>query len=339
MVLLEIDEHPVTDMTPREARLLLAGALDSEVRLRLLAPDGRRRDVTLRRAEFPVESVRGVLRGPAGWTYTVDADRRIACIGVCEFVRDTARDVQTALSGLGDPAGVILDLRDNPGGLLEEAVQLANLFLEEGQIVAVAQRQGVAQRHFARKADTCSHIPLVVLVNEGTASAAEIVAGALSFHSRALIVGERSCGKGSIQSMLLLPRDLGQINLTTGEFLLAGRVSILRSADSPRWGVEPDVRATIDPSEREGLDALRAEAGALLRRPAEVASDRPADPAEPGARHGSERIVEDLLTLDAPLRRAVKLLDDPQERRVLLRRRSAAWRRRVEETEDEEPAR
>ena len=135
----------------------------------------------------------------------------------------------------------MLDLRDNPGGLLADGIAVADLFLQEGPIVHVLGRDGERQTHRAHSDTPFTSLPLVVLIDEKTTSAAEIVAGALAANSRAILLGRRTHGKGCVQTMIRLPGGLGQINLTTAEFLLPPDLSIQRRHGAKTWGIEPQV--------------------------------------------------------------------------------------------------
>tara|TARA_B110000046_G_scaffold57652_1_gene64516 strand:- start:1028 stop:2386 length:1359 start_codon:yes stop_codon:yes gene_type:complete len=132
--------------------------------------------------------------------------------------------------------GLILDLRNNPGGLLNQSISVSDSFLDRGEIVSTKGRKnGDASRVFAKKGDVINGKPLVVLINSGSASASEIVAGALKDHSRAIIIGTRSFGKGSVQSIIPLPGN-GAMRLTTARYYTPSGVSIQAK------GIEPDIQ-------------------------------------------------------------------------------------------------
>ena len=133
------------------------------------------------------------------------------------------------------PVGYILDLRNNPGGLLTQAINVTDFFLEDGEIVSTKGRRAIENRRFfARKGDKLNGKPLIVLINNGSASASEIVAGALKDHKRAIILGEETYGKGSVQSIMPLS-DGGGIRLTVSKYYLPSGNSI------SEVGVKPDI--------------------------------------------------------------------------------------------------
>ncbi|MBB3897067.1 S41 family peptidase [Roseococcus suduntuyensis] len=165
----------------------------------------------------------------------------IGYIRVTSFNEQTEANVRRALSTLRQQAGnnlrgLILDLRNNPGGLLDQAVQVTDSFLDQGEIVSTrARRSEDAQRWNARSGDIANGLPMVVLVNGGSASASEIVAGALQDHRRAVILGVRSFGKGSVQTVMPLGGNNGAIRITTARYYTPSGRSIQAT------GIEPDV--------------------------------------------------------------------------------------------------
>ncbi len=165
----------------------------------------------------------------------------IGYIRVTSFNEQTEANVRRALSSLRQQAGnnlrgLILDLRNNPGGLLDQAVQVTDSFLDQGEIVSTrARRSEDAQRWNARSGDIANGLPMVVLINGGSASASEIVAGALQDHRRAVILGVRSFGKGSVQTVMPLGGNNGAIRITTARYYTPSGRSIQAT------GIEPDV--------------------------------------------------------------------------------------------------
>ena len=171
-------------------------------------------------------------------------DGNIGHISVNEFSRDVGADVNGALSSLrteaaGKLAGLVLDLRRNPGGSLDEAVALSDLFLSDGQIVSQRGRNRADTVYYEAetvyRGDVAAGLPIIVLIDEGSASASEIVAGALQDHHRALVMGQRSFGKGSVQTLLPLTRD-SALKLTTARYYTPSGRSVQEG------GIEPDIR-------------------------------------------------------------------------------------------------
>jgi len=194
--ILSVNGRAVAAETIEKVRELLDCPDESPVRLELLRAAGRRETVHLAPREFPLETVTGLARGPDGaWIYLVAPDEGIAYFRIREFTEDTGQQFQRAVRQLSRLGGVVLDLRGNPGGARPAAIEVADLFLRDGPIVVIEGRDGQSSPHAAREAGTLPDVPVVVLVDSHTASAAELVAGALRAADRAVLVGERTTGR------------------------------------------------------------------------------------------------------------------------------------------------
>jgi carboxyl-terminal processing protease len=159
----------------------------------------------------------------------------IAYARIRSFQEKTATDLDKGLKKIKNLSGVVLDLRDNPGGLLDQAVQVSDLFLASGLIVSTVGRDPErVEREFAHQRETLPRMPMVTLINGGSASASEIVAGALQDHERALILGSTSFGKGSVQTLVSLPNGAG-LKLTVARYFTPKDRSIQAK------GIEPDI--------------------------------------------------------------------------------------------------
>lgn len=274
---------------------------------------GQVHTVGLVRREFEIETVTGLFRDRTGeWVHLLEAPRRIAYVRIKEFVKNTGPRFKDTLWGLAAPAALVLDLRDNPGGTWAAALEVADQFLADGLIVRTIDRSGSQERHFAHKLGAYEPIPLVVLIDARTASAAEIVAGSLRRRDRAVLIGTPTLGKNCIQKMLTLADGLGHINLTTKRFHLADEEIGPPADDQTRWRVQPHhyVAGATDAGE---LARLRALAEAWPRRA----------PAPTPASLPEENISQRLLSLDPPLARAVELLANPARVPDILRRAAA----------------
>ncbi|MGB2822585.1 MAG: S41 family peptidase, partial [Phycisphaerae bacterium] len=238
--LVAIDGRSAADYTDEEMRKLLEAPDPNTLKLTMIDALGRPRTCELARDEFLIETVTGLTRTPDGpWDYTLDADEKIAYLRIREFVPRATEYLRQALRKLGGTRGIVLDLRDNPGGRIEIGYAVANLFLRNGVIFTRIDRTGRRWAFPAHSAGTQPPTPMVVLINARTASAAELVAGAMSLHDRAVLVGARTCGKGLVQSMIRLDGGLGQVNLTTAEFLVGTGLRIARLPGRESWGLEP----------------------------------------------------------------------------------------------------
>lgn len=213
--------------------------------------------VSLTRAKISVESVLGDKHGGDDqWDFMLDPKDKIAYIRVNSFVQKTRDDLEQVLSSLQKQGmrGLILDLRYNPGGLLNAAVEVSDLFLNEGTIVSTKGRNTPDRSYSAKKEGTLPDFPMVVLVNGYSASASEIVAACLQDHHRAVIIGERTWGKGSVQNVIELEGGQSALKLTTASYRRPNGHNIHRfkdSKESDEWGVRPDQGMEIKWSNEE----------------------------------------------------------------------------------------
>jgi carboxyl-terminal processing protease len=250
-VITHINSEPVLGMSLAEAVERMRGPVDTSIALTLRRPGEEEPiDVSMARAVITISPVR--------WR----AEEDIGYIRVTTFNEQTEAKVREALEALevelGDRMkGVVLDLRNNPGGLLEQAVQVADVFLDRGEIVSTRGRRADSiQRFNSRQGDLLEGRPMVVLINGGSASASEIVAGALQDHDRAIVMGTPSFGKGSVQTIMPLPGH-GAIRLTTARYFTPAGISIQAK------GITPDIE--VRQSRVEVIDEGAARREADLR--------------------------------------------------------------------------
>lgn len=246
-------------------------------------------EITITRARIKSRAVRGFRRHPdadASWDYMLDPVRRIGYIRVSQFTPSVAREFEEALRGLGagerDGAesglgGLVIDLRWNPGGLLDQAVRMADLLLDEGVIVSTNGRAYAERIERAKAEATLPDFPVAVLINSQSASASEVLAGALVENDRAIVVGERSFGKGSVQSIHPLGGAAtgASLKLTEQRYYLPSGRSLQRTDESPVWGVDPSPGFFV-PLEIDEVRALFE-----VRRQAEIVGGENDEIAEP----------------------------------------------------------
>ncbi|RMH25993.1 MAG: S41 family peptidase [Planctomycetota bacterium] len=246
-------------------------------------------DFNLVRDEIPIHSVKGWRRnGPheTDWDWFIDRDNGIGYVRVTQFADGVTREFDRAVRQMREVGleGLILDLRFNPGGLLNEAVDLANRFLSDGVIVSQHDADGRARevQRARRGGTTLADLPVVVLINEGSASASEIVAGALQDHKRAVLVGARTFGKGSVQNVYDIGRGLAALRLTIQYYRLPSGRLIHRRPGMHEWGIEPDVAVDMPPARIGEALRLRQDADVLpINEKGEVVLDGDApDPGE-----------------------------------------------------------
>ena len=224
-----VDDKPMLGLTLSEAVDIMRGPVGSSVKLTIVREG----------LEDPIEVLvtRAVIKLTAA---KVRTENDIVIMRVTTFNEQTIPNlddgIEKAIEKLGEiePKGFVLDLRNNPGGLLSEAISVTDLFLDQGEIVSTRDREGKGERYKASKGDIAEGKPLVILINAGSASASEIVAGALQDHRRGIVLGTKSFGKGSVQSVLPMGQS-GGIRLTTARYYTPSGRSI------QALGVTPDV--------------------------------------------------------------------------------------------------
>ena len=248
--IIKIDNEFTKDMTLLQAVKLMRGPEGSKISLTIRrenAPDWI--DLTLKREVIQIKSVKYRLLEP-----------HYGYLRITQFQERTEHDAKNALAALekegGGLQGLVLDLRNNPGGLLSQAVKVADLFLDSGMVVYTEGRlDNQAQKFYAHKGTGNTDYPMVVLVNGGSASASEIVAGALQDHKRALVLGTQTFGKGSVQTILPLADGDAAIRLTTARYFTPNGRSIQATGITPDIIMEPPAQQVAASSERQ--DSIR----------------------------------------------------------------------------------
>ena len=223
-------------------------------------------DVTISRQNITIESVRGDRRLPGGkWNWWLEGEPNIVYLRISHFGNRTGLEIAQLIEKLvfnQVPKGLVIDLRGNSGGMLQAGIAVCDLFLEDGLIAAVANdrlkdrsnRKQLQQEWAATPGQVLEGTPIAILVDEFTASVAEIVAACLQDHKRATIVGSRSFGNASVQTITTLSSGPGAIRLTTNEYQRPSGTSLNRlstSRDSDAWGVRPDSNFAFSPTRKQ----------------------------------------------------------------------------------------
>ncbi len=241
--IVKIDGDSTENMSIREAVKKLRGKLGTKITLTVVHEgDTVPTDITIERAKIYVNSIRGARM--------VDDGYKIGYLAVSNFQENTVKDMDAAVQDLLEKGmkSLILDLRFNPGGLLNAAVDMADKFLERGVIVSTRGRDKTQNYVYqAHKKGTYPNFPMVVLVNNGSASASEIVAGALKDHKRGLLLGVRTFGKGSVQSLIPVGDGRAALKLTTARYYTPSGVCIHEK------GIEPDIKVSLTFAELKAL--------------------------------------------------------------------------------------
>ena len=248
--LLRINGKSTQGMSSRDASDLLRGTPGEKVAITVLHPGQEKPcDLEIIRGEIHKDTVLGDSRDAKGaWNYFLPGADKIGYLRVTSFSTDTAAELERALRTLTEQQmkGLILDLRDNPGGLLPVACEICDLFLKEGDaIVSTRGRDGKIHEppYQASGNGRYTDFPMALLVNGDSASASEIFAACMQDHHRAPIVGQRTHGKGTVQNIIDLEKDCGAIRLTTASYWRPSGKNIHRkhgASESDEWGVQPD---------------------------------------------------------------------------------------------------
>src|SRR5215470_1755312 len=266
--IIALDGQPVMGLSLSEAVDKMRGPVDSDIKLTVQRGDKEPFDVTLTRAVVKIQSVRSHLEGTD-----------IAYLRITSFSEQTDTGLEAQFKKLKDQAngklaGIVLDLRNNPGGLLDQAVAVCDDFIDKGEIVSTRGRHPEdAQRYNARPGDIADGLPMVVLINGGSASASEIVAGALQDHHRAILMGTKSFGKGSVQTIIPVPGH-GAIRLTTARYFTPSGRSIQALGITPDIGVEQSKVEVIEQQRRTS----EADLPGALKNPNQPEPNKPAEP-------------------------------------------------------------
>jgi len=285
-----LDEEAVQGLTLAQAVEKMRGKVGEDIKLTIRREGREPFDVTITRDNIRIRSTRWRTEGDVGY------------IRITSFSEQSYDGLESGMKKIKEKLGsklkgIVLDLRNNPGGLLDQAIKISDAFLDRGEIVSTRSRRADdATRHNAKPGDLAEKLPMVVLVNGGSASASEIVAGALQDHGRALLMGTQSFGKGSVQTILPLESSGAALKLTTQRYYTPSGRSIQAR------GIIPDIVVEQAVLEKVGND-FRQEAD--LRN----ALDRETNaPASEGEAPDAGKAAEDALSRDYQLSRAVDLI-------------------------------
>ena len=282
-----INEEAVFGMTIGEAVKKMRGKPKTEINLKVIREGVKKPlDVTIIRDIIQVQPIKSKIYEDVGYIRLTSFTENVGD-KMIEEIEETKKVV-----GKDELKGFVIDLRNNPGGLLNEAIKVSDAFMNYGEIVSTKGRNiDEAQKFGARKGDVASGLPIVVLINSGSASASEIVAGALQDHGRAVIVGEKSFGKGSVQTVIPVDGDAA-IRLTTSRYYTPSGTSIQAT------GIEPDI--IIEQAKLQAADKGLKTSEASLRGHLSNGSSKNQTDEEREAEAEKERIKEVLENLESP---------------------------------------
>ena len=313
--IVKIEGKTTEGMTIMQAVKRLRGKKGTKVTITVLHQgETKLVDMTITRDVIPIYSVRGYKReGDNGqWGFFVDEDRKIGYIRLRAFQEKTREELDHAVDELKKKGmqALVLDLRFNPGGLLSSAVEVSDRFIEKGVIVSTRGRAVPESSFRAHKFGTYEHFPLAVLVNNWSASASEIVAGAMQDHHRGVVVGERTFGKGSVQNVIPLQGGKAALKLTTARYYTPAGRSIHRDEGSEEGGLIPDIIVETSPEQEVKLQRLWSKLSTPKKKEEKNEANAPDDvkPFLPKPSPDGEIDKEEPEFVDTQLRRAIDAL-------------------------------
>lgn len=262
----KIEETTTLGKSVDDCIKLLTGEPKTPVNI-LVQRDGKEIPFTIVRDKIVSKSVRGYMRLPDGtghWDFVIDPSKKIAYVRLSQFTPTSATELAGALRAASETAGgelggLILDLRNNPGGYMQAAIDIVDLFVDDAVVMSVRGRDERGSEEFRAESGgvggmSTPSYPIVVMINRNSASASEIVAGSLQDHGRAVVLGERSFGKGLVQTVHpLASSGKSQVKFTTQRYYLPSGRLIQRTDSSSQWGVDPTPGFYVPMSDQESL--------------------------------------------------------------------------------------
>ena len=300
-----IDGQTVIGLTLNEAVAKMRGKIGTKVKLSVRRANAKPFEVTLKREEIKIHSVKTEIKNDDILYIRISSFAEENDKEITKAVKDAQKKLKNKL------AGIVIDVRNNPGGLLDQAVAVADLFLDKGEIVSTRSRnEEDTVKYTAQTGDIAVGLPIVVVINEGSASASEIVAGALQDHHRAIVIGEKSFGKGSVQTVIPLG-EYGAMRITTARYYTPSGHSIQAK------GIEPDIlvkQAKLEEIESYGLNIKEAELKGALKNEED---NKKAKSGSENKSENKEEIADYQLIRALDLVKALNLYSIPQNEKAV----------------------
>jgi carboxyl-terminal processing protease len=284
-ILLAVDDHVLDKIRLIDLIKMIGGKIGTQVKLTVRHFDGKVQSFNLTREEVQEPNVKGYQRNADNsWDYYICDDPKVAYVQLKQFTGDSGNTPgsykqlravfeQLIASGM---RGMILDLRFNPGGQLDQAEQIIKMLIPKGRVVLTTR--GRARPEHVEMSDgenVLPNFPMIVMVNEHSASAAEIVSGSLMDNKRAVVLGERTYGKGSVQEVIKLDEQGGELKLTVAYYYLPSGRLVHKKPGATDWGVEPQIHVPMDPATQQKV-LLEQDEQEMFRRPLPKTTTKPA---------------------------------------------------------------
>ena len=300
-----IDGQTVIGLTLNEAVAKMRGKIGTKIKLSVRRANAKPFEVTLKREEIKIHSVKTEIKNDNILYIRISSFAEENDKEIIKAVKDAQKKLKNKL------AGIVIDVRNNPGGLLDQAVAVSDLFLDKGEIVSTRSRnEEDTVKYTAQTGDIAAGLPMVVIINEGSASASEILAGALQDHHRAIVIGEKSFGKGSVQTVIPLG-EYGAMRITTARYYTpSGRYIQAK-------GIEPDIlvkQAKLEAVESYGLNIKESELKGALKNEED---NKKAKSGSENKSENKEEIADYQLIRALDLVKALNLYSVPQNEKAV----------------------
>lgn len=300
-----IDGQTVIGLTLNEAVAKMRGKIGTKIKLSVRRANAKPFEVTLKREEIKIHSVKTEIKNDNILYIRISSFAEENDKEIIKAVKDAQKKLKNKL------AGIVIDVRNNPGGLLDQAVAVSDLFLDKGEIVSTRSRnEEDTVKYTAQTGDIAAGLPMVVIINEGSASASEILAGALQDHHRAIVIGEKSFGKGSVQTVIPLG-EYGAMRITTARYYTPSGRSIQAK------GIEPDIlvkQAKLEAVESYGLNIKESELKGALKNEED---NKKAKSGSENKSENKEEIADYQLIRALDLVKALNLYSVPQNEKAV----------------------
>ncbi len=290
-ILLAVDDHVLDKVRLMDLIKMIGGKIGTQVKLTVRHPDGKTATYTLTREEVREPIVKGYTRNDDNsWDFFICDDPKVGYVQLTQFTGESYKDLRKVLEDqlAGGMKGLILDLRFNPGGQLDQAESIINMLIPAGQTILTTRgRSRPEQKRISDGVNLLPNFPMLVMVNEHSASAAEIVSGSLMDNKRAVVLGERTYGKGSVQEVIPLDEQGGELKLTVAYYYLPSGRLVHKKPGATDWGVQPQIYVPMDIAtqekvllEREQQETFKLKLTKSITRPstAESSSQPTAQP-------------------------------------------------------------
>jgi carboxyl-terminal processing protease len=320
-LILKVDGDSLEGLRLPDVVKKISGKLGTSVTLTVKHATGQEQDLTMTRQDIVIPTIKGYQREQNGsWDYYCCDDPKIAYVRITQFTSETYDGLKAALDPLIKQGmkGLILDLRFNPGGRLDQAIKVVDLFVKKGVIVSTKGRnrpetvERAEEVHQREDVPLLPPFPMIVLVNEHSASAAEIVSGSLMDNKRALVIGQRTYGKGSVQELIPLDNKEGELKLTVAYYYLPSGRLVHRKKGATDWGVQPQIVVPMDQDQERVAMQQRYEQEIFKRPIAKTTTQGAALPATnaateptPATEQSSTTAPATTQVIDAQLQRAI----------------------------------